>query len=210
MKKLDFKKELKDLYTAKSGSFSEVIVPKLNYLMVDGVGDPNTSVAYANAIRALYSLSYTLKFMSKEELAKDYVVPALEGLWWADDMADMSDSKKDNWKWTAMIMLPDWVTNEMFRRAVVKAGSSKPEIDFSAVYKDQLREGKCIQTMHVGPYSDEAQTISKLHEEYFPQHHLVPVGKHHEIYLSDPRRVASEKLRTIIRQPVGAKGKEGR
>lgn len=207
MEKVDFKKQLKDLYSAKSGTFVEVTVPKFSYLMVDGQGDPNNSQTYANAIQALYSLSYTLKFMSKEELKKDYVVPALEGLWWADDMSDMTNGKKDKWKWTAMIMLPDWITTEMFRRALVEASSHKPEIDFSKVYKDQLREGKCVQTMHIGPYSEEAQTIAKLHQEYLPQHHLRPVGKHHEIYLSDPRRVSPEKLRTIIRQPVGAQAK---
>ena len=207
MEKVDFKKQLKDLYSAKSGTFVEVTVPKFNYLMVDGQGDPNNSQTYANAIQALYSLSYTLKFMSKEELKKDYVVPALEGLWWADDMSDMTKGNKDKWKWTAMIMLPDWITTEMFRRALVEANSHKPEIDFAQVYKDQLREGKCVQTMHIGPYSEEAKTIAKLHQEYLPQHHLRPVGKHHEIYLSDPRRVPPEKLRTIIRQPVGAQAK---
>jgi hypothetical protein len=205
MEKIDFKKEMASLYSPKVGQFTQVKVPKMNFLMVDGKGDPNTSKEYASAIAILYTLSYTLKFMSKNEMAKDYSVPPLEGLWWADDMNDFVKGRKNRWKWTAMIMLPDWISAKHVKEGIRQASSKKPDLDFSLVRRESFAEGLCVQTMFVGPYSEEGPVIKELHSVYLPEHNLMENGNHHEIYLSDPRKVSASKLKTIIRQPVKKK-----
>ncbi|MEI6843984.1 MAG: GyrI-like domain-containing protein [Actinomycetes bacterium] len=202
MDKVDFRKEFSALYNPKKGQFSQVKVPKLKYFMIDGQGDPNTSKEYVVAIQVLYSLSYTLKFMSKKELDKDYVVAPLEGLWWAKDMKDFQLGKKDNWQWTMMIIIPNWISSKMVKDAILVAKEKKPELDFSKIRVEPLAEGLSVQIMYVGAYKDEAPVIMALHNEYLPQNRLVPNGKHHEIYLGDPRRTEPSKLKTIIRQPV--------
>jgi hypothetical protein len=202
MEKVDFKVLYKDLYQPRRGVFSEVRIPKLTYLMVDGTGDPESSEEYHAAIGILYTLSFTLKFQSKKGLDRDYTVPPLEGLWWAEDIADFANDQRANWKWTAMMLLPSWITPAMMREGVRAASERSPELDFSKVRKESLAEGLCVQTMFVGPYAAEAPVIAELHGTYLPAHGLVPNGKHHEVYLSDPRRVAPDKLKTIIRQPV--------
>lgn len=202
MEKIDFKIALRDLYSARAGEFSQVDVPPLTYLMVDGSGDPNASPEYASAIEVLYTVSYTLKFTSKRVLDRDYTVPPLEGLWWSNDMGDFERGDKTKWLWTAMIMLPDWLSAEHFAQGVDSAAAHKPDVDFTRVRRAGLTEGRSVQTLFIGPYSEEAPVISELHRTYLPGHGLRENGKHHEIYLSDPRRTASDKLRTIIRQPV--------
>jgi len=202
MEKIDFKVTLKEFFGAKPGVFSQVVVPEFTYLMVDGSGDPNTSPQYTVAIEALYSLSYTLKFLSKGELGRDYTVPPLEGLWWSNDMKDFESGKKDGWLWTAMIMVPDWITPTLLARGTAVAAERKPESDVTRVRREALDEGLSVQTLFVGPYRDEAPVIAELHAVYLPQNDLVENGRHHEIYLSDPRRTDPTKLRTIIRQPV--------
>lgn len=205
MDKIDFKAEFKELYRPKAGVFTLVKVPKLNYLMVDGSGDPNTSREYAAAIEALYTLSYTLKFLSKSELGRDYSVPPLEGLWWSRDMKDFEKGKKEEWQWTAMIMVPDWITASIFKSALSTASSRRPEIDFTTVRREALTECLSVQTLFIGPYDEEAPVIAELHNSYLPANNLKENGKHHEIYLSDPRRTVPSKLKTIIRQPVSKK-----
>ena len=170
--KLDFKKELKDLYNPKPGKFTLVKVPKLQYLMVDGQGDPNKVIEYQEAVEALFSVSYTLKFHSKNELGKDYVVPPLEGLWWSDDFDDFRSRRKNNWSWTMMIMVPDWLGKNEFKEAVNTVSSKKPDIKVDRLRLETLTEGLSVQIMHIGSYDDETPTLLKLHDEWLPENGL--------------------------------------
>lgn len=200
--KVDLKKGL-DCYRAKRGQFRIVDVPDLQYLMVDGHGDPNTSPAFTEAVEALYPLAYTVKFASKRDLGRDYVVMPLEGLWWSDDMDSFTAARdKSRWDWTLMIMLPDWIDDGMFAAAAdqVRAKGRPARID--DVRLERLSEGRCVQTLHVGAFDDEAEVLARMHDEFIPGNGLRMTGRHHEIYLSDTRRVAPEKQRTILRQPV--------
>jgi hypothetical protein len=200
--KVDFKKELKELYNPKAGVFSLVKVPKLQYLMVDGQGDPNKVVEYQEAVQALFSVSYTLKFHSKNELGKDYVVPPLEGLWWSDNFDDFRSRRKNKWSWTMMIMVPDWLGKKEFKEAVRTVRSKKPEIPVERLRIESLNEGLSVQIMHIGSYDDETPTLLKLHDEWLPANGLKETLKHHEIYIGDPRKTPAAKLKTVLRQPV--------
>lgn len=200
--KVDFRKTL-DGYQAARGRFRVLQLPAMRYLMIDGHGDPNTSPAYTQALQALYPIAYTLKFASRRKLGRDYVVPPLEGLWWADDMEAFTASRdKSLWDWTMMLMVPEWIDEAMFHSAfdVVRAKGSTERLN--EVRIGVLAEGLCVQTLHVGPYDDEAGVLNEMHRGFVPDQGLSLSGKHHEIYLSDPRRVAPDKLRTILRQPV--------
>ncbi len=202
--KTDLKKSL-DAYQAKRDQFRIVDVPVIQYLMIDGHGDPNTSPAYAEALQALYPVAYKLKFASKRELGRDYVVPPLEGLWWADDMEFFTSARdKSQWDWTMMIMTPDWIEQQMFDTAVGQAGAKDRPTRLDDVRMESLWEGRCVQTLHVGPFDDEATVLARMHNEFIPDNNLCMTGTHHEIYLSDPRKTAPEKQRTILRQPVSA------
>lgn len=204
MTKIDFKKSL-DSYKATHNKFQVINVPKRQYLMVDGHGDPNTSEDFKEAILALYPVAYKLKFASKLELGKDYTVTPLEGLWWADDMSTFTTARdKSQWDFTLMIMQPDWITEDMFHKAVAKVVAKNPPKLLNKVRLEALDEGKSVQILHVGSFDDEAGVLAQMHHEFIPAHNLRLTGKHHEIYLSDFRRVAPEKLRTILRQPVTA------
>lgn len=200
--KVDLKKEL-DSYQARRGEFRVLDVPPLTYLMVDGEGDPNTAPAYADALAALYPVAYTLKFTSKRELDRDYVVPPLEALWWAEDMTAFTSSRdKSRWSWTAMLMVPDWVPAEAYDEALAQVARKGAPTALEKVRRETLHEGRCVQTLHVGSYDDEAPVLAAMHDEFIPGAGLRMTGHHHEIYLGDPRRVAPERLRTILRQPV--------
>jgi hypothetical protein len=200
--KVDFKKEL-DTYRAKHGEFRVVEVPDLQYLMIDGHGDPNTSPAYRRAVTALYPIAYKLKFASKRQLGRDYVVPPLEGLWWAEDMAAFTTRRdKSQWDWTLMIMTPDWIGRDLFDATVGQIAKQSPPEALAQVRLAELSEGRCVQTLHLGPYDAEAEVLGRMHNDVIPTQGLRMTGKHHEIYLSDPRKVAPERLRTILRQPV--------
>ncbi|WP_026065989.1 GyrI-like domain-containing protein [Actinoalloteichus spitiensis] len=200
--KIDFKRSL-DAYQAKQDQFRIIDVPDLRYLMVDGHGDPNTSPAFSEAVEALYPIAYKLKMASKRDLGQDYVVMPLEGLWWAEDLDSFTSSRdKSRWDWTMMIMVPDWIDQDMFAAAVRQVGTRKPPARLDGVRLEQLSEGRCVQTLHVGSFDDETAVLNRLHHEFVPDNELRMVGKHHEIYLSDFRRVAPAKLRTILRQPV--------
>lgn len=201
--KIDFKKTL-DAYQAKRGRFRIVEVPELQYLMVDGHGAPNTSPAFTEAVQALYPVAYTLKFASKHDLGRDHVVMPLEGLWWADDMAAFTTVRdKSRWSWTLMIMVPDWIGQDMFTTAVERVGAKNRPTRLDDVRMESLVEGRCVQTLHVGPFDEEAGVLSTMHDEFIPDNGLRMTGRHHEIYLSDLRRTAPQRLRTILRQPVG-------
>jgi hypothetical protein len=200
--KTDFKKIL-DSYQAKRDRFRILEVPDLRYLMVDGHGDPNTSALFSEGIEALYPVAYKLKFASKRELGRDYVVPPLEGLWWARDMDTFTVARdKSEWDWTLMLMVPDWIGPDMVSAAVEQAGRKNRPARLDDVRLAPLSEGHCVQTLHLGPFDEEAAVLARMHDEFIPQNGLRMVGRHHEIYLSDPRRTAPEKLRTILRQPV--------
>ena len=200
--KVDFKREL-DCYRAKRDRPQVIDVPELRYLMIDGHGDPNTPV-YVDAVSALYPVAYALKFASGRDLDRDYVVMPLEGLWWADDMATFTAARdKSRWDWTLMIMIPDWTTPDMVSAAIEQVGGrDDPPTRLGDLRVEDVTEGRCVQALHVGPYDEEAELLRRMHEEFIPGQGLTMVGKHHEIYLSDPRRVAPDKLRTILRQPV--------
>lgn len=201
MEKVDFKKTMKALWQPPAGRFAIVDVPRMQFLMVDGKGDPNTSPEYARAVEWLYSVSYPVKFMSKKELSRDYTVAPLEGLWWADDITTFLTRDKAAWSWTMMIMQPDWITADMVARAIDKAGGKLGAVPES-LRLETFEEGLSVQTMHVGSYDDEGPVIRRLHEEFLPENGLVETGYHHEIYISDPRKTPPEKLKTVLRQPV--------
>lgn len=206
MDKYDLRKALKGLYTAPRGTFVLIDVPPLNYLAIEGEGDPNTAPAYAEAIAALYASAYTLKFMSKARLGRDYVVPPLEGLWWADDMDDFITRRKDRWRWRMMIAVPDFVDAVMALAALDEVKAKKPLPALNRVRFERLEEGRAVQGLHVGPYDDEGPMLEALHKRFLAESGLVPTGRHHEIYLSDPRRTPPEKLKTILRQPAKPAG----
>ena len=201
MDKIDFKKELRYLYRASDKEVVQVEVPAFNFLMVDGTGDPNTSEEYAQAVEALFAVSYAIKFMVKKGAqGVDYAVMPLEGLWWADDMTTFVTGDKSKWSWTMMIMQPSFVDGGLVETAMAEVRKKK-----SLPYLDKLRfekftEGVCAQIMHTGPFSEEGPTIERLHR--FIDVRAERVGKHHEIYLSDIRRVDPQKWKTIIRQPM--------
>ncbi len=200
MKTIDLKKTLKPFYSASAAKPALVDVPPLNVLMVDGRGDPN-SPAFQEAVGSLYSVAYTLKFSFKKEKGVDYPVMALEGLWDADDPSVFMKNERNEWKWTILIVLPDAVTQKDVAAAVdaVKKKAKFPR--FPDVRFEKFAEGRAAQIMHVGPYAAEAATVERLHGFIEEQGYRLR-GRHHEIYLGDPRRSAPEKLRTIIRHPV--------
>lgn len=205
MKKIDFKKELNEFYSSVSAKeFSIVEVPSLNFLMIDGKGYPGTSQEYQDAMQTLYPLSYTLKFMIKKK-GKDYVVMPLEGLWWADDMSvfstDFFEKNKNQWRWTSMIMQPDLITQKMVEEAIEEVKRKKDPPSLSKVRFEAFTEGLSAQILYFGSYSEEGPTIERMHN-FIEEKGYELRGKHHEIYLSDPRRTKPERLKTIIRQPI--------
>jgi hypothetical protein len=203
MDKINFTKELKHLYRPSAAGFVMVDVPPMSFLMLDGHGDPNTALAYAQAVEALFALAYRIKFLSKEELERDYVVPPLEGLWWANDMGSFTAARdKSAWDWTMMIMQPDWIEAAQYERALAEVRKKKTLPGLDLIRMERYHEGLSAQILHIGSYDDEAPTLHRLHTRWLPEHGYAERGKHHEIYLSDARRVEPSKLRTILRQPV--------
>lgn len=179
-----------------------VEVPKLQYLMVDGQGDPNQVNEYQEAVEALFSVSYAMKFHSKNSLGKDYVVPPLEGLWWSENFDDFRTRRKNQWSWTMMIMVPEWLGAGDFSAAVDSVRRKKPSLKVERVRFDSLEEGLSVQIMHIGSYDDETPTLIRLHDEWLPENGLRERLKHHEIYIGDPRKTLPAKLKTVLRQPV--------
>ncbi len=201
--KVDFKRDL-DCYKAKRDTPQVVTVPDLQYLMIDGHGDPNTP-AFAEATTTLYPVAYKLKFTSKETFGRDYVVMPLEGLWWAGDMESFTDARdKTQWDWILMIMVPDWITHDVFTQAVDQVAAKDRPARLNDLRLETLSEGLCVQALHIGSYDNEAELLRQMHHEFIPSQGLTMVGKHHEVYLSDARKVEPAKLRTILRQPVAA------
>lgn len=201
MQKIDVKKTLKALYTPPKDVFVEVNVPEMSFVKVDGTGTPGTGEAYQAALQGLYGVSYAMKFAAKQDLGQDYVVPPLEGLWWADDPEVFVSRQKDKWRWTMMIMVPEFVPSDVYDAAVTKTRGKLGTLP-GTLRLEPLAEGLSLQTLHVGSYDDEGPTLARLHNDIMPARGLTFNGHHHEIYLSDPRRTAAAKLKTILRQPV--------
>lgn len=214
MQKIDLRKEaLKPFYRASGRDVVELELPPQRYLMVDGAGDPNLEPAYAEAVEALFSVSYTAKFMLKKSAkGVDYAVMPLEGLWWADDLSVFSAGDKSRWQWTMMILQPAFVPPELIEAAIAavkkKAAKKKTAPPSEApglpalerLRLEVLDEGRCAQVLHTGPFSEEGPTIERLHR--FIDAHGGRRGKHHEIYLSDIRRADPSRWKTLIRQPM--------
>lgn len=205
MTKIDFKQELKHLYKPSTKQVSVVDVPPMNFLTITGQGNPNSSQIYQDAVEALYSVAYTVKFMVKKgDLGVDFVVMPLEGLWWVPDMSQFSMEDKDAWLWQMMIMQPEFVTAEMIAEAKAQVKKKKGLAAVDQLKFEVYDEGTGVQILYTGPYADEGPTIQRLHEHVWQQGGELS-GKHHEIYLSDPRRAAPERLKTVIRQPFVVK-----
>lgn len=204
----DFKKEYKEYYMPKNKP-SIVTVPRMNYIAVRGQGDPNAEDSeYKQAIGLLYGIAFTIKMSKKGshqiEGYFDYVVPPLEGFWWQDDIIGVDFSRKDDFKWISVIRLPDFVTEDDFNWAVGEA-SARKKVDFSKVEFLTYDEGLCVQCMHIGSYDDEPATVAVMHEFMESQGYALDITDkrlHHEIYLSDARKVAPEKRKTVIRHPI--------
>lgn len=200
MAKIDYKKEYKKFYQPSAKDVVAVDVPALNFLMVDGHGNPNTDPGYGEAVSALYSLAYTIKFAVKKQTTTDFGVMPLEGLWWVEDMRLFATSRKEDWLWTMMIMQPPVVTRPIFEAALTQVMKKKPNPRLQDVRFEQFVEGCSAQILHIGPYAEEGPNVARLHA--FIEHNgNVLRGKHHEIYLSDPGRTAPAKLKTVVRQP---------
>lgn len=206
MEKLDLRKKFKELYGPTAKKVEEVNVPPFKFAMIDGEIEPGSSPgispAYQEAIQALYGISFTLKFMSKQrkEDPVDYSVMALEGLWWVED-GEFDITRPEGWRWTAMIMQPDHITNAMYGEALAQLGRKKPGPALEKLRFETFHEGLSLQIMHIGPYSQEPATIEKIHS-FARENGYIRQGRHHEIYLGDPRRGDPVKLKTILRQPV--------
>ena len=200
--KYDVKRAYRELYAPSAREFTLVDVPPMRYLAVDGHGDPNTAAAYAEAVEALFSVAYAVKFRSRKELGRDFVVAPLEGLWRADDPAAFVARDKSAWDWTLLIAQPDWIDEALVAEAVAAARAKGDRPALALVRLRELHEGPSAQILHIGSYDDETPTLARLHDEWMPQHGLTFAGDHHEIYLSDARRTEPEKLRTVLRQPV--------
>jgi hypothetical protein len=200
MEKIDLKKQFKAAYKATTKP-SILKIPPMKALMIDGMGDPKTSPEFRQDIEALYGLSYTMKFTLKKEQGLDWTVMGMECLWWADDPTAFPEKRYEEWKYTILVVQPDFVTPKHLRRFAAELEEKKGSPMFRKVRLGTLREGLCAQVLHVGPYQEAPKTIVMLHE-FIEAQGKTACGKHHEIYLNDPRRVAPEKLKTIMREPV--------
>jgi hypothetical protein len=199
--KIDFTKMMKDLYAPSSKSPVIVTVPKLNFLMIDGHGDPNTSQEYKASIEALFSLAYAIKFEVKKKFGIDYGVMPLEGLWWVEDMTKFSVDDKSSWDWTMMMMQPEYVTPDLVEAMRMQVRKKKNLVLLSDIRFEPYAEGVSVQLMHIGPFSAEGPNIARMHA-FAKEEGYELAGKHHEIYLNDFRKTAPERLKTVLRQPI--------
>ena len=201
MKKIDLKKQLKQLYHPSAKEVSVVDVPAMNFLMIDGEGDPNTAKSFTDAVETLFPVSYAIKFkVKKGTLGIDYGVMPLEGLWESDDMPNFNIAEKSRWKWTVMIMQPSFVTQDLVEQVLKEVKEKKNPAALPKLRWESFSEGRCAQIMHIGPFSEEGPTVQKVHR--FIDTIGKRVRKHHEIYLSDIRKAAPATWKTVIRQPL--------
>jgi hypothetical protein len=201
MAKIDYLKLQPELYKVSAKAPVLVEVPPFSFLMVDGVGDPEISVWFQEAAEALFAASYTLKFMVKKEQAQDYGVLPLEGLWAMADGSPFDVAARDLWKWTLMIRQPEFVNQDLVTRALAQVRVKKDLPALAGLRFSRFHEGLSAQVLHIGPYGDETPTIAALHR-FIKEKGYFLGGRHHEIYLGDPRRTAPERLKTILRQPI--------
>lgn len=210
MEKLDLRKQYKHLYQPSAKTVEVVDVPPLKFVMIDGEIEqghsPGSSPAFLQAMEALYGISYTLKFAAKQrqEDAFDYTVMGLEALWWVES-GQFDITRPDNWSWRAMILQPDLISQEMFLGTLDQLRKKKPGPSIDRLRFESFHEGLCVQTMHIGPYSQEPATVARM-EAYAEENGYRMHGLHHEIYLGDPRRSSPEKLKTVLRHPVERAG----
>jgi hypothetical protein len=203
---LDLKKEYKALYLPSAKQVVLIDVPPLQFAMIEGTiepgASPGTSPSFGDAMQALYGISYTLKFMSKQrkENPIDYPVMALEAQWWVEE-GNFDIHNPQNWQWNAMILQPDHISPEMFAEGLKQLRKKKPSPSLDKLRLEKFHEGLCVQILHIGPYADEMRTVEKM-DRYAEENGYIMHGKHHEIYLGDPRRAQPEKLRTVLRHPV--------
>lgn len=198
----DIKREHRDLYApTQARGIHLVDVPPLGYLAIDGHGDPNTSPDYIDAVTTLFQTAYAVRAIAKEQLGRVHVVGPLEGLWTADDLGAFVRREKDAWDWTMTIVQPPWIDDALVAAGIEHARAKHPPA-LDALRFERITEGRCAQVLHIGSYDDEGPVLAELHDEWLPARGLRPTGPHHEIYLSDPRKTAPERLRTILRQPV--------
>jgi hypothetical protein len=204
MEKIDFKKTLKDLYLPSQNDFTIVNVPTMNFLTIIGKGNPNNSEEFQEAVEALYAVSYSIKMSPKKGTAPkgyfEYVVPPLEGLWWISG-EEFNLTEKDRFEWKIMIMQPEFVNNEIVKSAIESSKRNKDNPSIDKIKFESYDEGLSVQIMHVGSYNEEKKTIKKM-KEFIKDKNLTENGLHHEIYLSDPRKISPDSLKTVLRQPV--------
>lgn len=204
MEKVDFKKTLKDLYLPSQNDVTTVNVPKMNFLAIIGKGNPNTSNDFQEAVEALYAVSYSIKMSPKKGNAPigyfEYVVPPLEGLWWISGK-EFNLTEKDKFEWKIMIMQPEFVNDEIVKSAIDLSNKSKDNSSINKIRFESFEEGLSVQIMHFGSYDAEKETIKKI-KDFIKENNLAKNGLHHEIYLSDPRKISPDKLKTVLRQPV--------
>jgi hypothetical protein len=198
--KYDFKKAYKAFYGPKNSAFELIDVPPLRYLALDGQGSPE-SEEFSLGIQSLYSTAYPLKFIARAATAKDYAIPPLEALWWADDYSAFTTNERNAWKWTLLSAVPEWVTPQHLYDAVTKA-QAKGICLSAQIEIRELSEGLSYQALYEGPFSDEGPVLAHLHEVVMPDNGYTFNGLHHETYLSDMRKTTPEKFKTILRQPV--------
>lgn len=205
MEKIDFKKSYKVLYSASTKRVEVIDVPELRYIVFDGQGDPNSSIEFQEKIDAMYSIVYTLKFMLKFAKDKpagyfDYVVPPFESLWWMDNM-EIDSKQPDKWKWSLMIIIADYIDEKLIKKAIVEIQKKKDNKWLNSFRIEKIKAHQCAKIMHVGPYNEVESTILQLND-FVEKNNLKFIGKHHETYLSDPRRVSPDKLKTIVRHQI--------
>lgn len=200
--RIDLRKDLPKLYRPGTRDFVEVDVPPTHYLAVDGHGDPDCSADYRTALELLYTAAYSVRAALKARTGDDFVVGPLEGLWTSADPSAFTERRRDQWDWTMLLPLPDLVPGSDVTQGLGAARRKKLDLPWDRLGSRTLHEGRCLQIMHLGSFEDEAPTLARLHTEVMPAHGLTFAGPHHEIYLGDARRVAPERMRTVLRQPV--------
>jgi hypothetical protein len=199
--KVNYKTRLKHLYHPSAKRIDSLVIPEMQYLIIDGKGEPGGE-SYHTAVEALFTVAYTMKFMVKREQQRmDYGVMPLEGLWWAQDMSDFITRRKERWQWTMMIMQPECTNHLLYQTAIERVRTKKPKINLAKLRFENFTEGLVAQTLHIGPFDDEGPTVERLHQHIKDSRHKLD-GKHHEIYLTDIRRAAPQNWKTIIRQPM--------
>jgi Uncharacterized conserved protein len=203
-KKRDCKRELKEYYGPSSVAPEIVNIPAFKYLMVDGIGMDFENGASQDAIQALFGVAYKAKFMLKREQGIDYGVMPLEGLWWSDDMGDFINGNREQWRWTYMIMQPEFVTADIIQAAMQAVKASKKSNSLDLMRFESFHEGLAAQILHIGPFAEEHPNIMKIHR-FIAENEGVLDGKHHEIYLSDFRKTDPSRLKTVLRQPFVGK-----